>query len=155
MKRVVLLGATGSVGTSTVAAVEAGAFQLVGISAQSNVDALCALAERFRPEMTVIGDPAKAGALEARLSPLGLSCAAGPAAVEALAAMDADRVVIAIPGFAALRPALAAAAAGVTICLANKECLVAAGHLVTAAAARSGATILPVDSEHNAIFQVY
>ena len=89
------------------------------------------------------------------LAPHGLATAAGPAALAELAAMEADRVVMAIPGFAALAPALAAAEAGRTLCLANTECLVAAGPLVVRAAARHGATILPVDSEHNAIFQVY
>ena len=153
--RVVLFGATGSVGTSAMAAIEAGGFDLVGVAANANVEALAAIAERHRPELTVVADEARGGALKARLDPLGLSSDAGSQALEALAALDADRVVMAIPGFAALRPTLAAIDAGRIVCLANKECLVAAGELVLARAKASGATILPVDSEHNAIFQVF
>ena len=155
MKTVTLMGATGSVGASTLAVVEAGAFELVGLAGGSNTAALAEIALRHRPRFTVIADGSKGAELKAALEPHGLACGGGPAALLELAAMEADRVVIAIPGFAALEPALAAAAAGRTLCLANKECLVAAGPLVMGAAARHGATILPVDSEHNAIFQVY
>ncbi|WP_226581087.1 1-deoxy-D-xylulose-5-phosphate reductoisomerase [Acuticoccus sediminis] len=155
MTRVVLLGATGSVGQSALAAIEAGGFELVGIAAGRDVSGLAAIAERFRPGMTVLADPAGGAALASRLGPLGLASDAGPAAMEALAAMEADRVVVAIPGFAALRPTLAAVDAGRIICLANKECLVAAGDVVMPRARAAGATVLPVDSEHNAIFQVF
>jgi 1-deoxy-D-xylulose-5-phosphate reductoisomerase len=154
-RRVILLGATGSVGKSALAAIEAGDFRLVGVAANASVDALAAIAERHRPELTVVADPAGGAALAARLAPLGLRSAAGADAIEALAAMEADRIVLAVPGFAALRPALAAVGAGRVVCLANKECLVAAGPIVLARAAAAGATILPVDSEHNAVFQVY
>ncbi|ORE95296.1 1-deoxy-D-xylulose 5-phosphate reductoisomerase [Stappia sp. 22II-S9-Z10] len=155
MTRVVLLGATGSVGQSALQAIEAGGFDLVGVAAGRDAAGLAAIAEKFRPEMTVLADAAAGGALKARLGPLGLASDAGPAAMEALAAMEADRVIVAIPGFAALRPTLAAVDAGRTICLANKECLVAAGEIVMPRAAAAGATVLPVDSEHNAIFQVF
>ncbi|MEM0906705.1 MAG: 1-deoxy-D-xylulose-5-phosphate reductoisomerase [Pseudomonadota bacterium] len=155
MRRVVLLGATGSVGESALAVIEAGGFELVGIAAFSNVAGLKAIAERYRPEMTVVANEECAGALSSALAPLGLRSEAGAEAVNALAAMDADRVIVAIPGFAALRPALAAIGAGRTICLANKECLVAAGDMAMARVRQAGATILPVDSEHNAIFQVF
>jgi len=155
MRRVVLLGATGSVGRSTLEVVEAGAFELAGVAANSNVDALVEIARRHRPALTVVADTARAGELAARLRPLGLTSAAGADALAEVASMDADRVVVAIPGFAALRPALAAIAAGRVVCLANKECLVAAGTVAMTRARASGATILPVDSEHNAIFQVY
>ncbi len=155
MTRVVLLGATGSVGTSALAAIEAGGFELVGVAANCNVDELCAIAERHRPQLTVAADPTCGKALTARLAPLGLATAAGADAMVALAAMDADRVIVAIPGFAALRPALAAIDAGRIVCLANKEVLVAAGEVAMARVRASGATVLPVDSEHNAIFQVF
>jgi 1-deoxy-D-xylulose-5-phosphate reductoisomerase len=154
-RSVVLLGATGSVGTSAMAAIEAGDFRLVGVAANRASDKLVAIAEQHRPEMTVVCDPADGKALGARLGPLGLRSAAGPDALAALAAVAADRVVLAVPGFAALRPALAAVDAGRVVCLANKECLVAAGSIVLARARAGGATILPVDSEHNAIFQAY
>ncbi|MEM7693525.1 MAG: 1-deoxy-D-xylulose-5-phosphate reductoisomerase [Pseudomonadota bacterium] len=155
MTRVVLLGATGSVGQSAIAAIEAGGFELVGVAANCNVDALTEIAQKHRPALTVCADPACGADLAARLKPLGLKAGAGMDDLCALAAMEADKVVVAIPGFAALRPCLAAADAGQVICLANKECLVAAGALVTARAKAGGATILPVDSEHNAIFQVF
>lgn len=154
-RSVVLLGATGSVGTSAMAAIEAGDFRLVGVAANSSVEKLAAIAERHRPEMTVVCEPSQGAALAARLAPLGLRSAAGPDALAALAGMAADRIVLAVPGFAALRPALAAVDAGRVVCLANKECLVAAGAIVLARARAGRATILPVDSEHNAIFQAY
>ncbi|MEO1103751.1 MAG: 1-deoxy-D-xylulose-5-phosphate reductoisomerase [Pseudomonadota bacterium] len=155
MTRVVLLGATGSVGTSAMAAIEAGGFDLVGVAANSSVDELASIARKHRPELTVVADPARGKDLAGKLSPHGLRSASGPDAMCAVAALDADKVIVAIPGFAALRPALAAVDAGRVICLANKECLVAAGHLVMARVRAAGATVLPVDSEHNAIFQVY
>jgi 1-deoxy-D-xylulose-5-phosphate reductoisomerase len=154
-KRVVLLGATGSIGRSALAALQDGDFRLVGVGANRDVDTLATIAERHRPELTVVADTAEAGVLSERLGPQGLDTAAGPEAMMALAAMEADRVIVAIPGFAALRPALAAVDAGRVICLANKECLVAAGAVVMARARAAGATVLPVDSEHNALFQVY
>lgn len=152
--RVILLGATGSVGTSALAAIEAGGFELVGLAGGHDAAALAALAERHRPALTVVADRAAGAELAARLRPLGLAADAGAEALCALAAMAADRVIVAIPGFAALRPALAAIDAGRVICLANKECLVAAGEVVMARARSAGAVILPVDSEHNAVFQV-
>ncbi len=155
MTRVVLLGATGSVGQSALLAIEAGGFELVGIAGGRDAAGLAAVAERFRPEMTVLADPEAGAALATRLDPLGLASDAGPDALTALAAMDADRVVVAIPGFAALRPTLAAVDRGRIVCLANKECLVAAGDVVMPRAKAAGATVLPVDSEHNAIFQVF
>ena len=154
-KRVVLLGATGSIGASALAAIEDGDFRLVGVAANRDADALATIAERHRPEWTVVADPQSERVLADRLKPQGLETASGSEAMAAMAAMDADRVIVAIPGFAALRPALAAVDAGRVVCLANKECLVAAGTIMTARARASGATILPVDSEHNAIFQVF
>ncbi|MEM9222366.1 MAG: 1-deoxy-D-xylulose-5-phosphate reductoisomerase [Pseudomonadota bacterium] len=155
MSRVVLLGATGSVGTSAMAAIEAGGYDLVGVAAHASVEKLCAIAERHRPQLTVVADPTQGKELAERLGPLGLRADAGADALCAVAALEADKVIVAVPGFAALRPALAAIDAGRVICLANKECLVAAGPLVMARARAAGATILPVDSEHNAIFQVF
>ncbi|MEM8854874.1 MAG: 1-deoxy-D-xylulose-5-phosphate reductoisomerase [Pseudomonadota bacterium] len=155
MKRVILLGATGSIGASAMAAIEAGEFRLVGVGANRNATALAEIARKHRPLMTVVADEASLPALRDGLSGEDLPHAAGAAAMADLAAMDADCIILAIPGFAALRPALAAVDAGRVVCLANKECLVAAGDIVMARARQAGATILPVDSEHNAIFQVY
>ncbi len=156
MKRIVLLGATGSIGSSTVEIVKAHPerFRLVAVSANTDVERLADVALSLRPEVAVIADPGKRAALEARLAGSGVAAAAGPEAVEEIATRDADVVVVAITGFAGLRPTIAAAAAGRTVALANKESLVAAGPLVLAAARAGGARLLPVDSEHNAIFQV-
>jgi 1-deoxy-D-xylulose-5-phosphate reductoisomerase len=154
-RRVSILGATGSVGTSTLDLIERQPerFKVVALTAARNVAALADAARRTDAELAVIDDAKLLPELEQRLA--GTSCRAGAgrdATIEA-AAGPADWVMAAIVGCAGLEPVMAAVEAGHTVALANKESLVTAGALMTQAAARSGARILPVDSEHNAIFQ--
>jgi 1-deoxy-D-xylulose-5-phosphate reductoisomerase len=150
-----IFGATGSVGQSTLDLVRrnAEAWDIVALTAHSDVAGLAALAREFRPQIAVIGDAARAGELAAALAGSGIVTAAGEDALLAAARLGADVTMAAIVGCAGLAPTMAAIEAGKTVALANKESLVAAGHLMMAAARASGATILPVDSEHNAIFQ--
>ncbi|HEX2623650.1 MAG TPA: 1-deoxy-D-xylulose-5-phosphate reductoisomerase, partial [Sphingomicrobium sp.] len=154
-KRVSILGATGSVGTSTLDLVERhpDAFEVIALTAATNVEALAAAARRTGARSAVIGDERLLPRLRDALSGTGCAAAAGPAALAEAAAGEADWVMAAIVGCAGLEPVMAAVDAGKTVALANKEALVTAGTLMTDAATRSGATILPVDSEHNAIFQ--
>ena len=158
MRRVAVLGATGSIGASAldVIARHPGRMRASVLAAGSKVDALLALCRAHRPDHAVIADEAGFAALRDGLRDAGLATEAhaGPAAVEALAAGDAcDSVVAAIVGAAGLPSTLAAARAGKRLLLANKESLVLAGTLLMDAAQSGGATIVPIDSEHNAIFQ--
>ncbi|HWL67175.1 MAG TPA: 1-deoxy-D-xylulose-5-phosphate reductoisomerase [Geminicoccus sp.] len=155
MTSLTVLGATGSIGTSTLALVDEhpGRFRIVALTAQTRVDELARLALRYRPELTVIGDAACYGPLKERLAGTGLAVAAGPDALVAAAELPAERVVAGIVGIAGLAPSLAAVRQGATVALANKECLVAAGPLFKAAVSRHRARLLPLDSEHNALFQ--
>ncbi|WP_374763919.1 1-deoxy-D-xylulose-5-phosphate reductoisomerase [Yunchengibacter salinarum] len=157
MKSLSVLGATGSIGKSTLDLVRHhhDRFRIGVLTANRNVDALIALAREFRPDMVAIGDESRAGALRAGLDGLGIDVAAGEEGIVAAAAHPADLTVAGILGAAGLRPVLAAIDRGGVIALANKECLVCAGELMTARVAERGATLLPVDSEHNAIFQVF
>ena len=154
-RRVSILGATGSVGTSTLDLIERqpDRFEVVALTAAKNVAALADAARRTRAELAVIDDPALLPELEERLEGTGCRAATGGAALAEAAAGRADWVMASIVGCAGLRPVMAAIEAGRTVALANKEALVTAGDLMTDAARHSGATILPVDSEHNAIFQ--
>ena len=154
-RKVSILGATGSVGQSTLDLVAAAPerFEVVALTAASNVDQLAADARRFEVRLAVIADEALLPDLRQRLAGTNIHAAAGPAALAEAAAGEAEWVMAAIVGFAGLEPVMAAVEAGRTVALANKEALVTAGPLMTDAAARSGATLLPVDSEHNAIFQ--
>ena len=147
-RRVVLLGATGSVGSQCcdVIARFEDRFELVGAVSHSDAAGLGEVVRRFGVQRSALVAPAAAAAL-----PEG--CAVGMEAACAVAAMDADVVCVAIPGAAALRPTLAALDAGRTIATATKEVLVMAGELVRARAAATGARILPVDSEHSALWQ--
>lgn len=156
-RRVTILGSTGSVGCNTVELIEAdpAAYRVVALTAHRNVAALAAQARRLRPEFVAIADPSCREALAAALAGTGIETGAGPQAVIEAAHRPADWVMGAIVGAAGLEPILAAVGQGSTVALANKECLVCAGALVTAAVARNGATLLPVDSEHSAIFQVF
>lgn len=157
MKRLTILGATGSVGGSTLDLVARNPdrFQVVGLAAGKDWARLAELARTFRPERVVIADEAAHAPLKAALADQpGIEVAAGAAALTALAAAPADLAVASIVGAAGLPSTLAALDAGITVALANKEALVCAGGLMTAAARRSGAQILTIDSEHNAIFQV-
>ncbi|WP_440223746.1 1-deoxy-D-xylulose-5-phosphate reductoisomerase [Dokdonella sp. MW10] len=158
MKRVAVLGATGSIGASTldVIARHPDRFRASVLAAHRNVEALATLCERFRPDLAVIADPACEPELRARLVAAGVATRvlAGPdALVEAAAGGDADIVVAAIVGAAGLASTLAAARAGKRLLLANKEAIVMAGPLLAAALAEGGGDLLPIDSEHNAVFQ--
>ena len=154
-RKIAILGATGSVGQSTLdlVAADPDSFDVVALTAASNVDQLANDARRFRAQHAVIADEALLPALRERLAGTNIQAAAGPTALAEAAAGEADWVMAAIVGCAGLEPVMAAVGAGKTVALANKEALVTAGPLMTDAAARSGATLLPVDSEHNAIFQ--
>jgi len=153
--RLTVLGATGSVGTSTLDLVERAPerFEIVALTAQSNARALAALARKHRAKFAVIGDERCLGELREALAGTSIGSAAGEDALVEAAQMPADCVMAAIVGAAGLRPTFAAAARGIRVALANKECLVSAGHVFTAEIKRSGAELLPVDSEHSAAFQ--
>ncbi len=150
-----ILGATGSVGTSTLDLVERSPerFEVVALTAAKNVAALADAARRTGARLAVIDDAALLPELEQRLAGSGCRAASGRAALSEAAAGEAEWVMAAIVGCAGLEPVMAAVEAGRTVALANKEALVTAGPLMIDAARHSGATILPVDSEHNAIFQ--
>jgi len=155
-RSITILGSTGSVGRSTVALLDAaapGEFIVTALVAGRDAAGLAEQARRLRPQIAVLADEAAAPALEAALAGSGIRWACGRDAVLQAAALPADWTMAAIVGAAGLEPTLAALARGGTLALANKESLVCAGHLVLAAAAASGATLLTVDSEHNAIFQ--
>ena len=154
-RRISILGATGSVGTSTLDLVERhpDRFEVIALSAARNVAALAEAAKRTRAKLAVIDDPALLFELEQRLEGSACHAASGRDALIEAAAGEAEWVMAAIVGGAGLEPVMAAIEAGRTIALANKESLVTAGQLMIAAARQSDATILPVDSEHNAIFQ--
>ena len=154
-RRLSILGATGSVGQSTLDLVARSPerFEVVALTAAANVDALAQAARATAARLAVIADESKLHDLEQRLAGTHCRAAAGPDALIEAAAGDADLVVAAIVGCAGLRPVMAAVEAGKIVALANKEALVTAGALMTEAAQRHGATLLPVDSEHNAIFQ--
>ena len=154
-RKVSILGATGSVGCSTLDLIERSPdrFEVVALTAAVNVEALADAARRTGAKLAVIADDQWLSELEARLAGTGCRAAAGEAALVEAASGEADWVMAAIVGCAGLVPVMAAIEAGKTVALANKEALVTAGALMTEAAANAGATLLPVDSEHNAIFQ--
>ena len=156
-KSVTILGATGSVGCNTVELIEQNpaAYQVEALTALTNVELLADQAQRLGAKLAVIGDDSLYGDLQDALRGSDVEAAAGSAALVDAAARPADWVMAAIVGAAGLPPTLAAVCRGATIALANKECLVCAGDLVMREVAVSGATLLPVDSEHNAIFQVF
>ena len=154
-KRLTILGATGSIGDSTFDLVsrDPEAFDIVALTAATRVDELADRAIRVGAECAVIADERHFARLKERLTGTGITALSGESGLMEAASLDSDIVLAAIMGFAGLRPTLAAVDRGATIALANKECLVAAGSLFMARAASSAATVLPVDSEHNAIFQ--
>ncbi len=157
MKTVTILGATGSVGTSTLDLIERapGAFAVLALTANCDVAKLAAAAIRTSARHAVVADEGCLPALEAALAGTGITAAGGAAAVCDAAAMGADVTMAAIVGCAGLPPVMAAIGAGSTVILANKEPLVSAGDVILAAAKAHGATLLPADSEHNAIFQCF
>lgn len=150
-----IFGATGSVGLSTLDLVRQhrSAFRVVALTANGNAEALAALAREFDAEVAVVAEPDAYPALKAALAGSGIEAAAGPDALIEAAKRDVDWTMASIVGCAGLPPTMAAIEQGKTVALANKEALVSAGDLMMAAVKRSGATLLPVDSEHNAIFQ--
>lgn len=155
--RVSVFGATGSVGSSTLDVMEAapaGTFSVTALTANRNVDALAAAARRHRAEIAVIADPACYQRLADALAGTGVEAAAGPAGLLEAADREVDCVMGAIVGAAGLEPTLAAARRADRLALANKECLVIAGELFIAAMRASATEIIPVDSEHAAVYQV-
>ncbi|WP_136162914.1 1-deoxy-D-xylulose-5-phosphate reductoisomerase [Sphingomonas flavalba] len=156
-RRISILGATGSVGGSTLDLIahDRDRFEVVALTAHRDVDGLADAARATGARLAVIGDEALLGALRDRLAGTDTEVAAGDAAIVAAAGLDADWTMAAIVGSAGLRPVMAALDAGATVALANKEALVSAGAIMTRAARAAGATLLPVDSEHNAVFQCF
>jgi len=156
-RRVSVLGATGSVGRSTMDLIAEAPerFQVEALTAYSNVDALAALARRFGARFVAIGDPARYEDLKRALDGAPCEIAAGPEGVEAAAARESDWLMAGIVGAAGLPATLRAVRRGALVAFANKEVLVSAGRLMMEEVAAAGATLLPVDSEHNAIFQVF
>jgi 1-deoxy-D-xylulose-5-phosphate reductoisomerase len=154
-RTVTIFGATGSVGTSTLDLIARSPekFAVQALTAHSDVAALARLAVAHSARLAVIGDESRYGELKAALRGTNIAVAAGPQALIEAASLGADWTMAAIVGCAGLAPTLAAIRQGRTVALANKEALVSAGALMTDAVAASGATLLPVDSEHNAIFQ--
>jgi 1-deoxy-D-xylulose-5-phosphate reductoisomerase len=155
-KTIAIVGSTGSIGTQALEVVRQNAqrFSVALLSAQQNVDLLAAQALEFNPKKVIIGDESKLSELKARLSGTSIHVSSGAAAlVEGVTLPEIDLVLTALVGFAGLEPTLAAITAGKDIALANKETLVVAGDLVTRLAKQHGVQILPVDSEHSAIFQ--
>ena len=150
-----IFGATGSVGLSTLDLVRQhrDKYRIVALTANGNAADLAKLAREFDAEIAVVADETAYSALVEALAGSSTKAAAGPAALVEAAQMGADWTMAAIVGCAGLPPTMAAIEAGKTVALANKEALVSAGDLMMAAVERSGATLLPVDSEHNAIFQ--
>ncbi len=154
-RKVSILGATGSVGTSTLDLIERSPkrFEVVALTAGSDAVGLADAARRTGARLAVIADGNSLAELETRLAGTDCRAATGAEALNEAAAGEAEWVMAAIVGCAGLRPVMAALEGGRTVALANKEALVSAGALMTEAAARHEATLLPVDSEHNAIFQ--
>jgi len=154
-RSITILGATGSIGTSTIDLVKRNRtrFRVEAVTAARNAGALAKIARELNASFAAVSDPAGYQELKSALAGSGIAAGAGEAAVVEAAQRPADWVMGAITGAAGLRPTLAAAERGAIVALANKETLVCAGHLFMRRAAAGGATVLPVDSEHNAIFQ--
>jgi 1-deoxy-D-xylulose-5-phosphate reductoisomerase len=155
VKKISILGATGSIGKSTLDLIERSPddFEVVALTAAVNAAALADAARRTGARLAVIADESRLAELETALRGTDCRAATGEDALVEAAAGDADLVMAAIVGCAGLAPTMAAVEAGKTVALANKEALVTAGDLMIDAATKSGAQLLPVDSEHNAIFQ--
>lgn len=155
-RRISILGSTGSVGQSTIDLIERNpeSFDVVALTANGNAEALAAQARRLGAKLAVVADESAYGTLKTALSGSGIEAAAGREALISAARVPADWIMAAIVGAAGMEPTLAAIRQGVVVGLANKETLVCAGALITQEVKTSGTTLLPVDSEHNAIFQV-
>jgi 1-deoxy-D-xylulose-5-phosphate reductoisomerase len=156
-RTVTILGATGSVGRSTLDLISRNRdrFDILALTANREVDSLAELARSFGARQAVIGDESLRARLAEALEGSGVEALAGEEAIAAAAGSGADWTMAAIVGTAGLKPVIRALEGGGTVALANKEALVSAGALMMDAAAASGATLLPVDSEHNAVFQCF
>lgn len=156
-RTVSILGSTGSVGVSTLDLLERSGtgVEVVALTAGRNVERLADQARRWRPRLAVIEDESRLAELRERLNGAGVEARAGKSAIIEAAARGADWVMSAIVGAAGLAPTLAAARTGAIIALANKESLVCAGPALLAIARKAGGSVIPVDSEHSAIFQVF
>ena len=154
-RSVTILGATGSIGASTIDLIkrERSRYRVEALSANTNASALAALARELNARFAAIADPAAYEELKSALAGSGIAAGAGESALIEAAAYPAQWVIAAITGAAGLKPTLTAAERGAIVAIANKECLVCAGSLFMRRAAAAGATVLPVDSEHNALFQ--
>src|ERR1700759_1041651 len=155
VRAVTVLGATGSIGGSTMDLLRASKdrYRVEALTANSNVEALAKLAKEFDARYVAVADASRLTELREALAGTGIACGAGERAIIEAAARPADWVMAAVSGAAGLKPALAAVDRGATVALANKECLVCAGDMFMQRAAKAGACILPADSEHNALFQ--
>ena len=156
-RRVTVLGSTGSIGTNTIDLIERDpeAFQVEALTAFRSVDTIAEQARRLSARFVAIGDPDKYSDLKLAVSGLDVEIAAGPEGILEAAARDADWIMAGIVGAAGLGPSIEAVRQGTVVAFANKECLVCAGDLMLQEISQSGATLMPVDSEHNAIFQVF
>ena len=153
-KMITILGSTGSIGRQTLSVAEELGLRVAALTAERNVELLEAQCRKYRPRLAVLANETAAEELKVRLADMNIRVLAGAEALcEAAALPEADTVVAAVCGFAALRPTLTAIREKKRIALANKETMVCAGELMQAAARESGAEIIPVDSEHSAIFQ--
>ena len=153
-KTITILGSTGSIGRQTLSVADELGLRVAALTAERNVDLMEAQCRKYRPELAVLADEAAAEELKVRLADMNIRVLAGAEALcEAAALQEADTVVVAVCGFAALRPTLTAIHEKKRIALANKETMVCAGEIMQSAARESGAEIIPVDSEHSAIFQ--
>jgi 1-deoxy-D-xylulose-5-phosphate reductoisomerase len=157
MKRVTVLGSTGSIGQNTLEVIKASGedFEIQALTAYSNVGLLAEQARQMEAEYAVIGDSSLYQDLKDLLGNSGTEALCGEEGIIAAAGMPADWIMAAIVGMAGLRPIMSAIAQGTTVAIANKEPLVAAGPVVISEVHRQGARIIPVDSEHNAVFQVF
>ena len=153
-KTITILGSTGSIGRQTLSVADELGLRVAALTAERNVDLMEAQCRKYRPKLAVLADEAAAEELKVRLADMNIRVLASAEALcEAAALPEADTVVVAVCGFAALRPTLTAIHEKKRIALANKETMVCAGQIMQAAARESGAEIIPVDSEHSAIFQ--
>jgi 1-deoxy-D-xylulose-5-phosphate reductoisomerase len=155
-RTVAVFGATGSIGASTLDLIARNPerYRASVLTCDKNIDALVDLAKKFKPDHVVVADSSKYSALKTGLSGHSIDIHAGPEGLVEVAGL-ADLVVLAVTGIAGLMPTIAAVQAGKVVAIANKESLVTAGAIITAEARQSGATILPIDSEHNAVFQAW
>ena len=153
-KTITILGSTGSIGRQTLSVADELGLRVAALTAERNVDLMEVQCRQYRPKLAVLADKTAAEELKVRLADMNIRVLAGCEALcEAAALPEADMVVIAVCGFAALRPTLTAIHEKKRIALANKETMVCAGEIMQTAARESGAEIIPVDSEHSAIFQ--